>query len=72
MALPKQRHTKHRRDRARREHAIETTKTVICPKCGASVLPHRACGSCGTYRGRVVVEKTLPELSKKTKSVGKE
>jgi large subunit ribosomal protein L32 len=27
-----------------------------CPKCGESVLPHRACKSCGFYRGRVVIE----------------
>lgn len=68
MALPKQRHTKHRRDRARRELEMTTTKTAICPECGAAVVPHRACASCGKYRGRVVVEKKLPELSGKKKA----
>ena len=67
MALPKQRHTKHRRDRARREHAITTTKTMNCPECSAAVIPHRACPSCGKYRGRTVVEQSLPELSQKEK-----
>ncbi|NTW14153.1 MAG: 50S ribosomal protein L32 [Candidatus Moranbacteria bacterium] len=64
MALPKQRHTRHRRDRARRELEMTTTKTGICPKCEAAVLPHRACPKCGEYRGREVVKKALPKLKK--------
>jgi large subunit ribosomal protein L32 len=27
-----------------------------CPSCGEIKLPHRACPSCGTYRGRQVIE----------------
>jgi len=67
MALPKQRHTKHRRDRARREHVIETTKTIVCPDCKSAVVPHRACPLCGKYRGRVVIGKAVPSLAKKEK-----
>lgn len=67
MALPKQRHTKHRRDRARRELEMTTTMTVPCPECGAAVVPHRACPNCGKYRGRAVIEKALPKLSKSAK-----
>ncbi|MEK6562501.1 MAG: 50S ribosomal protein L32 [Candidatus Binatota bacterium] len=26
-----------------------------CPKCGETVFPHRACPSCGHYRGRAVL-----------------
>ena len=28
---------------------------VKCPKCGATVMPHRACKACGTYNGRTVI-----------------
>lgn len=65
MALPKQRHTRHRRDRARRQYNLSLIQTKKCPKCQAPVLPHRACPKCGTYRGREVVN-TAPKM-KKTK-----
>ncbi|NTW14983.1 MAG: 50S ribosomal protein L32 [Candidatus Moranbacteria bacterium] len=67
MALPKQRHTRHRRDRARRELEMTPTQTVSCPKCGTPVVPHRACQKCGEYRGRAVVKKSLPTLGRKSK-----
>ncbi|HWQ60486.1 MAG TPA: 50S ribosomal protein L32 [Candidatus Fimivivens sp.] len=68
MALPKQRHTRERRDRARRELEMTPTRTVVCPKCSAPVLPHRACPKCGEYRGRVVLKKALPKLAKAKKA----
>lgn len=65
MALPKQRHTTGRRDRARRELEMTPTRTQECKKCGAPVLPHRACPKCGDYRGRQIVKKAEPKLAKK-------
>lgn len=61
MALPKQRHTRHRRDRARKFLEMKPVSTAKCPKCGAATLPHRACKECGYYKGREVV-KTTPKL----------
>ena len=29
--------------------------TTTCAQCGATKMPHRACPSCGYYRGRPVV-----------------
>jgi large subunit ribosomal protein L32 len=54
MALPKQRHTHHRRDRAREEHDAKLVNTKECPKCKSRILSHRACPTCGTYKGREV------------------
>lgn len=68
MALPKQRHTRHRRDRARRELEMTPTQTQACPKCAAPVLSHRACPKCGEYRGRAVLKIALPKLSKGKKT----
>jgi large subunit ribosomal protein L32 len=65
MALPKQRHTHERRDRARRELEMTTTQTHSCPKCSAPVLSHRACPKCGEYRGRQIIKKAEPKLAKK-------
>jgi large subunit ribosomal protein L32 len=29
---------------------------AVCPSCGAPMIPHRACPSCGMYKGRQVIE----------------
>ncbi|MEP7162386.1 MAG: 50S ribosomal protein L32 [Candidatus Moraniibacteriota bacterium] len=63
MALPKQRHTRHRRDRARRMLELKPIQTAKCPKCSAAVTPHRACPACGYYKGREVV-KMAPTMKK--------
>ncbi|AKQ65206.1 LSU ribosomal protein L32p [Myxococcus hansupus] len=46
-----------RRDRRRAANnnlrsAVQVTK---CPNCKEPVMPHRACTSCGQYKGREVV-----------------
>ena len=33
----------------------EIAATTTCPECGAPMQTHRACPSCGKYRGRQVV-----------------
>jgi len=32
-----------------------------CPNCGEPVVPHRACNSCGHYKGRAVKAGTTGE-----------
>lgn len=56
MANPKRRHSKARRDRRRAHDALSRPATSVCPNCGESKIPHRACPSCGQYRGRDVIE----------------
>jgi len=29
---------------------------IKCAKCGKAVMPHMACGFCGTYKGREVIK----------------
>ncbi|MCX6113832.1 MAG: 50S ribosomal protein L32 [Proteobacteria bacterium] len=59
MAVPKKRTSRSKRNMRRSHHALTRTYANICPKCAEPVLPHRACGGCGTYRGKVVsAEKT--------------
>jgi len=58
MPLPKRRHS-NQRTRTRRAHdAVTPVGVSRCPKCQALTLPHRACRSCGYYRGREVVKKS--------------
>lgn len=56
MALPKRKKSKSRRDKRRTHQKIAAPKTTRCPQCGEARLPHHACPSCGTYKGRAVVE----------------
>ena len=63
MALPKQRHTRHRRDRARKQYDTTFVNTSRCPQCEGPVLTHKACPQCGTYKGREVVKMKAPKLA---------
>ena len=56
MASPKNRVSKRRK----RERVASLEKPILaqlatCPSCGSPVRTHRACPSCGMYRGRRVV-----------------
>ena len=64
MAVPKSRHSSSRRDRRRSHLGINPPELVSCSKCGKPRRPHRACPSCGFYRGREAVN-VLEKLEKK-------
>jgi len=57
MAVPKQRHTKSRRDRRRGgQRKLETKQVTLCSNCNMPCLPHHACAQCGFYKGEQVVK----------------
>ncbi len=64
MPIPKQRHTKGRRNRRRSHHALKKKNLVSCAKCGSANLPHQVCFNCGTYAGREVID-VMAKLTKK-------
>ncbi len=55
MPLPKRRFSRSRRDKRRTQLNLKVPSLSRCPQCGASVLSHRICASCGHYRGRQVL-----------------
>jgi len=56
MGLPsKQRTNTSKRDRAS-HFALKPKATRICASCKAPALPHIACGACGMYRGKQVID----------------
>ena len=55
MAVPKRKHSRARRDKRRSHHALKPQGLGVCDHCGQPKLPHRACPSCGYYRGRQVI-----------------
>lgn len=66
MSVPKQRHTKARRDRKRVRFELKPVSMQTCPKCGEPKLPHRVCAKCGFYKGKEVVN-TLKKVAKRSK-----
>jgi len=35
---------------------VTPVQLIACPHCGEPVAPHRACASCGKYKGREVIK----------------
>jgi large subunit ribosomal protein L32 len=56
MGLPGHRRTSSHKRRRAAHFALAKSAVSECPKCKASVLPHRACKTCGYYRGRAIVD----------------
>ncbi len=54
MPLPSFRNSRSKVRRRRAHHALSQVGSVVCTQCGSPVLPHRACASCGFYKGRDV------------------
>ncbi|MEM1115060.1 MAG: 50S ribosomal protein L32 [Bacteroidota bacterium] len=58
MANPKRKHSKARTAKRRAQYKIKSLpQTHECTHCGTTKLMHRACPTCGYYRGRAVVER---------------
>ena len=57
MAVPKKRTSKSRKGMRRSHDAIKFSAAVEpCPECGEPKLRHHICSSCGSYRGRQIIE----------------
>ncbi len=64
MPVPRQRHTKSRKNKRRATLALHSLKLAKCVKCGQPVLPHQVCKNCGTFKGRQVID-VLKKLTKR-------
>lgn len=53
---PKKRKPKGRRNQRRSHHHVAVPAIVACPHCRTPILSHAACPTCGTYRGRTVID----------------
>ena len=40
----------------RRSHLAVPLPTIVLCQCGEATVPHSVCPSCGTYRGRKLLE----------------
>ncbi|MBU2037337.1 50S ribosomal protein L32 [Patescibacteria group bacterium] len=64
MPVPRQRHTKSKRNRQRSHQALKALGLTKCLKCGQPILPHQVCKNCGTYKGREVLD-VMKKLTKR-------
>jgi large subunit ribosomal protein L32 len=64
MAAPKRRisHARTHNRKAKFLGALKAPETTVCQRCGESVQTYRACGNCGYYRGRKVLNTAKEEL----------
>ncbi|MBW1837790.1 MAG: 50S ribosomal protein L32 [Deltaproteobacteria bacterium] len=56
MPVPKRKTSKSKRDKRRTHQKHTAPNLTTCPQCGSPRLPHHTCPSCGTYKGRTVIE----------------
>jgi large subunit ribosomal protein L32 len=56
MAVPKRKKSKSKRNKRRTHQKVIAPNLSTCPQCGETTLPHHTCLSCGTYKGRTVIE----------------
>lgn len=57
MPVPKKRHSRSRQGKRRAVTFRASLPTLsTCPSCGEKTLPHNACPSCGSYKGRAVIK----------------
>ncbi len=55
MAVPKKRTPKSKKGMRRSHHGRKALLLTACAQCKSPILPHRACPTCGMYRGRAVL-----------------
>ena len=56
MAVPFRRTSKTKKSMRRTHLKKEVGALTTCPKCGATLRPHRACTKCGCYKGEEVIK----------------
>jgi len=73
--VPKQRHTKSRRNKRRSHHSLGKAQPIACSKCGNFIMPHQMCPGCGYYKNKQIIDiaaKLDKKQRKKLKKMEKE
>ena len=61
FAVPARRVSKTRKNSRRANLSVKAPTVSKCKNCGEIVVPHRACASCGYYKGKEVVKTNSEE-----------
>lgn len=57
MAVPKRKTSTTRKNKRRTHYKLHVPGMTKCDNCGEFKLSHRVCPSCGSYKGKEVIEK---------------
>lgn len=68
MGLPGHRRTSSHKHRRAAHFALKAISVNVCEKCKMAALPHRACGNCGWYKGRVAIATAAKRLARMEKA----
>lgn len=55
MAVPKRKTSKMKKRQRKAANRYQGEQSNFCEVCDAPVMPHRACGACGNYKGKQVL-----------------
>lgn len=55
MAVPKRKVSKMKKRQRKAANRYEGVQATLCTTCGFALMPHRACSSCGSYKGKKVL-----------------
>lgn len=55
MAVPKRKTSKMKKRIRKAANRYEGVQATFCTNCGKPLMPHRACKSCGIYKGKQVI-----------------
>lgn len=55
MAVPKRKTSKMKKRSRKAANRYKGIESAACSSCGAPVIPHRVCKSCGSYKGKQII-----------------
>lgn len=71
MGLPSKRRTTRSKKERASHFALKVKAITACAQCGAAAMPHRACASCGYYKGKQVVKQIEKRAERRLKKMKK-
>lgn len=66
MPVPKRKRSRARRDKRFANKGLKVASFASCSQCQDPILPHRACGNCGYYKGSKVLVTKMDRSEKRT------
>lgn len=64
--------TRAHRDNRRSHHALDDVRLSKCSNCSAMHIRHTLCTTCGTYRGKKIIDMTAIVAAKTARKKAKE
>jgi large subunit ribosomal protein L32 len=63
VAVPKRKMSRSNTRARRSQWKTTATTLTTCPQCKSQTMPHTACATCGSYKGRTFAEAVRTEFA---------